>query len=268
MTQLQIVSDLHLEFRGTNFRRLIKPSAPILCMVGDICACGTNEDFSVYREFIKYIAPKFQYVFHIPGNHEYYASGNRNIQYSDTLPGIDKKIQKFLGSFNNVFFLNNGSVRLKIGRKTYVFIGTALWSEVRPKDRKRLGNMMNDYCSIYMPDKKGVRKYSVDDMSKLYNKALRYILREIKKLKNNEVGVVLTHHKPYRTRDIEDIITQAYETDIIGKYIKQPSRVKLFAYGHTHVADNSVVGGFKVISNPKGYPSQKTLYKPNFSITI
>ena len=62
MVKIQIVSDTHLEFRGENFQKLIKPSAPILFLLGDICACGTTEDFDIYKKFMTFLAPKFKKV--------------------------------------------------------------------------------------------------------------------------------------------------------------------------------------------------------------
>jgi predicted phosphodiesterase len=269
MVKIQIFSDTHLEFRGENFQKLIKPIAPVLCMVGDICACGSVEDFNIYKSFIKYLAPKFKYILHIPGNHEYYTTGNKNIKYEDTVPGIDKKIKNYLNNFDNVFFLNNNTLKLNFDKKTYVFIGTTLWSNIRLKDRIYVEKMMNDYNSIYMPsNNKLVRKFDVNDMLKIHTKSLKYIKKEMKKLKFNEIGIVLTHHKPYRSLDIENIISQAYETDLIGTKIKSPHRVKLFAYGHTHIADDSCIDNVRVVSNPKGYPSQKTLYKDDFIISV
>ena len=52
MVKIQIVSDIHLEFRGENFNKIIKPSAPILCLLGDVCACGNDGDFLVYKKFV------------------------------------------------------------------------------------------------------------------------------------------------------------------------------------------------------------------------
>ena len=55
MLKIQIVSDTHLEFRGDNFKKLIKPSAPILFLLGDICACGESNDFDTYKKFITFL---------------------------------------------------------------------------------------------------------------------------------------------------------------------------------------------------------------------
>jgi UDP-2,3-diacylglucosamine pyrophosphatase LpxH len=263
---MQVASDLHLEFRGTNFRGLIRPSAPILCLLGDICACGTVNDFAVYKAFMSYIAPRFKYVFHIPGNHEYYTVGNTNVTYDDTVPGIDAKIRTFLKTLPNVFYLNNDVVRMTINAKKYVFIGTALWSYVPIKYRKKINGIMNDYNSIWVPANGKVRRYTVDDMSKLHEASVRFINRSVKKLKRNEHGILLTHHKPYLTPNIDrTLLSHAYESDIIP-HITGIKRVDTVVYGHTHVADDRHINGVRVISNPKGYPSQKTLYKNNFTI--
>lgn len=281
MVKIQIVSDLHLEFREANYQKILKPTAPILFLLGDICACGTDPDFDTYMAFIRLMAPQFSYIFHVPGNHEYYTAGNNKITHKDTVPGIDTKIRKFLKEFKNIFYLNNNTVRLKISGKTYVFIGTTLWTGVRPKDQKNVQCLMNDYTYLYMPNPKpktltvdqrkiwkSVRKYTVYDMSKLHTKAVKYLVREIKKVKSDEIGVVLTHHKPYRSKDIEDIHTQAYETAILDAIIKNPPNIKMWGYGHTHIKDDTRVSGVRVISNPKGYPSQRTKFIDDFVVNV
>jgi predicted phosphodiesterase len=261
MVLIQIVSDLHLEFRENNFTNLIVPSAPVLCLLGDICACGTSKDFTIFKKFIDYISKKFMYVIHVPGNHEYYTMGNSNITYSDTIPGIDKKIKVFFKQFKNVFFLNNNNISLSIDNKNYTFIGSTLWSNINKNDRKEVQGLMNDYSYIYVPDKKtpsGVRKYNVLDMSKIHKNSVRYIKKYIDLIKPGEICILLTHHKPVRDKPMSDKLSQAYETDLTHSIIKKP--VKLAAHGHTHVKYDKVVNGVRIVSNPKGYINQTTLY--------
>lgn len=279
MVKIQIVSDTHLEFRGENFQNLIKPSAPILFLLGDICACGTTEDFDIYKKFMTFLAPKFKYIFHVPGNHEYYTVGNRKITTKDTVPGIDARIRKFVKDFKNMYFLNNNTVRLKIGRKNYVFIGSALWTGVRPEDRKMVGGLMNDYEHIYVPnpkpkgtsveeskDWKTVRKYNIEDMSKIHVKSVKYIKKEMKTVKPGETAILLTHHKPVRDTALSEIISQAYETDLKDIIICPP--FKLACHGHTHVRYDKVVSNVRVVSNPKGYISQKTKFDDTFTVDV
>ena len=52
MIDIQIVSDTHLEFRGDNFKNLIKPSAPILFLLGDISACGSPTSWETYKKYV------------------------------------------------------------------------------------------------------------------------------------------------------------------------------------------------------------------------
>jgi predicted phosphodiesterase len=279
MVNIQIVSDLHLEFRGLNFEKLIKPSAPILFLLGDICACGSSDDFEIYKKFIKFISPKYKYIFHIPGNHEYYTVGNSKITLKDTIQGIDSKLRKFSKGYKNLFFLNNNTVRLNINRKDYVFVGSTLWTGVRLEDRKEVGDRMNDYEHIYVPNtklkgvvdsgtciSKPIRKYNIEDMSKIHDKSVRYIKKEIKKIKPNETAILLTHHKPVRDKPLSDTISQAYETDLKGIIVRPP--FKLACFGHTHVKYDKTIGTVRVVSNPKGYISQKTKFNSSFVVDV
>lgn len=66
---------------------------------------------------------------------------------------------------------------------------------------------MNDYSYIYIPDKSkpaGIRKYNIDDMSKLHKNSVKYIKKCIKNIKDDEVCILLTHHKPVRDKPLSD----------------------------------------------------------------
>jgi predicted phosphodiesterase len=259
MVKIQIISDMHLEFRKTNFRQIIKPSAPILCLLGDICACGNDVDFEIYKKFITYIASKFKYVFHIPGNHEYYNTEPPN----KTISEINSDINTFTNLFNNVFFLNNDVKRIVIKNKVYVFVGSPLWSYIQPKNKKEIQDSMNDYSCIYT-DKKNI--FKVDDMLQIHAESVLYIQKIMTCIEPNEIGVLLTHHKPIRDTDLNNVMSQAYETDLADKLITYPFR--LACHGHTHKKYDKIINGVRVVSNPKGYPSEKTYYQCDFAVSI
>ena len=66
---IQIASDLHLEFqegKPIDYSAIIKPSAPILALLGDIGLPMTN---SVYADFLLNMANQFQLVLVLAGNH-------------------------------------------------------------------------------------------------------------------------------------------------------------------------------------------------------
>ena len=274
MVKIQIVSDTHLEFRGENFQKIIKPSAPILFLLGDICACGTDSDFEIYKKFITFLSPQFRYIFHIPGNHEYYTVGNKNISVKDTVQGVDAKLRKFTKQFNNVYFLNNDTVRLEMDGKKYVFIGTILWTMVSPDNKKFIASRMNDYSHIYFNNQKNtensekwlpVRKFNINDMCALHDKSVKYVKRMMKTISSDETGVLLTHHKPVLDNP-KDTLHQAYESDLAGVIIKSP--FKLAAHGHTHVRYDKIINEVRVVSNPKGYISQRTKFDDTFTVDV
>lgn len=277
--KIQIVSDTHLEFRQDNFRRIIKPAAPILCLLGDISACGNDDDFETYKKFLTYLSNKFQFIFHIPGNHEYYTTGNKNITVKDTIKYIDMKIHAFTKTLPNVIFMNNTTTRLTINKKKYVFVGSTLWTNVQIKDRAEINSRMNDYSEAYMHNAKPrsmtaeqklawkpVRRYNIEDMSKFHVTSVRYIRKEMQKIQPDEIAVLLTHHKPVRDSPLTDIISQAYESDLTGVIIAPPFKVA--AHGHTHKKYDKVINKVRIVSNPKGYINQKTKYDDTFTVEI
>lgn len=260
--RIQIISDMHLEFRDENFKRIIKPSAPILFLLGDICVCGDNEDFKTFKKFMSWISTKFKYVFYVSGNHEYYSTTRPRM----TIDDIDRRIKVFTSAIGNVFYLNNSAKKLDIGGKTYVFVGTTLWSGVRPEDRKELSSQMNDYENIYVKSKDATRRYNIEDMTKLHINAVNYIRAVMKTIKPSETAILLTHHKPVRDDPITNVLSQGYETDLEGVVVGHP--FKLAAHGHTHVKYDKVINGVHVVSNPKGYPYQKTAYEDVFVVSV
>ena len=88
----------------------------------------------------------------------------------------------------------------------------------------------------------------------------------MKNIQPNENAILLTHHKPVRDVDISKIISQAYETDLKDIIIREP--FKLACHGHTHVRYDKIVSGVRVVSNPKGYISQKTNFDDTFTVDV
>lgn len=279
--KVQIVSDIHLEFRKT-FDSLFVPSAPILCLLGDICICANDAEYKKFVSFIQWCSSKYQCVIHITGNHEYYSTYANKRGIGNTMEAVHIKLRKLEKQIQNYKFLNNKMLSIKEGRKTYNFIGTTLWTFVEKNNREKFKNRMNDYSDIYVvneeykkakKEKKDItninpiRKYHPNDMVKIHKRNIGFIKRCIKSIgKRNNVNILLTHHKPIAD-STPDEYTQAYEVDLpaLG-LLKKP--IHFAFHGHTHKPYNKIINGVVCMSNPKGYANQRTRFNPKLVVDL
>ena len=268
---IQIVSDIHAEFWENKEKfNFIKPSAPFLALVGDICCCGTDSDFQIFKRFILEVEPLYEHIFFVTGNHEYYFNTGTftSITHDNTMQGIDKKIKSFFTKTSKkLHFLNNNSITITIKNTSYLIVGSTLWSWIPENDRKFIQTHMNDYSRIYIStSNRKIRNLIANDIASIHLKNYRYIKTQITKAKKNKQKlIVLTHHKPYIGNVTRNEFSVAYESDL-SSIINNP--IILWGYGHTHVADATMIKGVLLYSNPKGYPYEKTKYKPHVSVKI
>lgn len=269
---IQVVSDLHTEFHAEKQKfDFLKPTAPILALLGDIGCCGSDDDFEVFKRFILEILGKYEKIIFVPGNHEYYFNPEKPTPPTEanTMDAIDKRIKTFFKQTDpeKLIFLSNSSTTIQTKRHTYCIIGSTLWSYIWEEQYKFIQENMSDYSYIYVMDGKKPRKITPADISNLNIKNVKYIKSQIKKA--GELGqkaIVLTHHKPYYSDKYNSSpILQAYENDL-SMLFKPP--LQLWAYGHTHLADKSVIQGVTFYSNPKGYPRQKTKFDAKATISL
>lgn len=267
--KLQIVSDLHLEFRKNDLTFLV-PSAPILCLLGDICVLGDASDFDTYAKFIDVIHDKYDYIIHLTGNHEYYNKYSHYTPATLSMDMIDKKLYEFSKKYKKLHILNNNIFRITWNSQKYILVGTTLWTFIDKENCGAIQKYMNDYKYIFVenekkgPDDKPMRHYTPEDMIIKHQRAVKFIKTAITKAKNEGAYVVLlTHHKSFKEK--KDKFSQAYEADLQSLY-NLP--VILAAYGHTHQAKDIMINNVRVVSNPRGYPSQKTRFDPKLTFTV
>jgi predicted phosphodiesterase len=271
MLEIQIVSDLHLEFWASKPKfNFIKPVAPILALLGDICCCGADDDFNTFKRFINEVLPLYEHIIMVPGNHEYYFNPTEKTApvAKNTMEGIDEKICAYFKETSpKLHYLNNSTFKLTIGKTNYHFIGTALWSWIPEEFRVKVQSEMNDYQYIYTLDGKKCIGLTSDYVVQQHLKSFKYIKSQINKIKKTKDKIiVLTHHKPYLSESYNPTsLDVAYESDLS---ILFDLPIVLWCYGHTHVADNSVHGKVWFYSNPKGYPKQKTNYKKAMIVKV
>jgi predicted phosphodiesterase len=272
MLDIQIVSDVHAEFWAKKQKfNFIKPSAPILALLGDICCCGSDDDFEIFKRFILELLPSYEHIIVVPGNHEYYFNPDKKTTQptiANTIDGIDAKIKAYFKLTSpKLHYLNNSTLKLTSGKQSYYIIGTTLWSWIPENQRSVIQNSMNDYQFIYTYDGKKINKLTSNYITDKHLKNYKYIRTQVNKAKKTSGKViVLTHHKPYLSDTYNPTsLDVAYESDLSDLFLYP---IVLWAYGHTHIADNSMHGKTWFYSNPKGYPKQKTNYKKAAAVKI
>ena len=76
--------------------------------------------------------------------------------------------------------------------------------------------------------------------------------------------ILLTHHKPIMDGDKNEF-QFCYESDL-SNLIRDP--YILTAHGHTHRKYMKKVNGVLSVSNPHGYPGEKTKFDSNFCVEL
>lgn len=267
--KIQFVSDIHVEFwEDKNKLDFLKPSAPILALLGDICCISTDADFELYKKFILHYYDKFERILIVCGNHEYYFNPNncKKPATKHTMKACEHKLQKFCKAYEKLVYLNNRTMSIDTRQgERYLLIGSVLWTNIPVNLHNVVYHRMNDYSYIYCQNGKKIQRLTPDVITKIHMKNVAYIKRKIAKAKKEKRKVVIfTHHKPYlgdKCRGIQ----QAYETDLTS-LMKNP--VVLWCYGHTHKRDNALINGVQIRSNPKGYPYEKTYFNPKEVVVI
>lgn len=268
---MQVVSDLHLEFYRSHElleKVKLKVAAKYLALLGDICVCGTNDIVNL-EKFLDYYSPKYELIFWLPGNHEFY-SGRKSFR---SIEDILQRCKNLCKKYPNVLFLNNKHCDLTINDTKYRIIGTTLWTDI-PEDKEQyvLDNM-NDYNHIYVTGERymglismeGVIRLAPSHVNLMHAKSVKYIQRHLRE--STIPLIILTHHKPF-IGDPSDTHV-GYESDQISKLSeKQKNKIKFWAYGHTHKHFDSVVNGIYLLSNPKGYPGQQTKFENGLVIKL
>lgn len=132
---VQIVSDVHTEFmkEGDNLSDIIgKSDCKYLFLVGDIGIPSTP----TFKEFIRIQSQRFEQVFFITGNHEYYGS---------EVNEVDQGLATFFNELGNVTHLKRGVNCILEGVR---IVGCTLWTYIPDEVKDYIHYHLNDYRRI------------------------------------------------------------------------------------------------------------------------
>lgn len=242
---VQYISDLHLEFltrfQISRIAHNIVPHAPFLVLAGDI----GNPFKSSYATFLEAMSKKFEGVFVIAGNHEFYGNG-----ISET----HAQIEAVCDALPNVYYLKT-ELFVDDSLPVYIFGGT-MWSVVKDEERDAVQMCLND-C-------RHIRGFSIDNM-KVWHEEFVSRLGAALDAHTDKPFLVISHYLPSYDLihpDYHDSkINSAFATEVALAH--HPS-IKAWIYGHTHKSR----AGPRFFCNPLGYRGENTHVAPLGTVTL
>jgi hypothetical protein len=259
-------SDFHLELCESGHGVPNLGSGDVLILGGDIlCARHFKTDgklHQIYKDFLQKCADNFQWVLYLKGNHE---------PYSFHWESTDKIIKENLPE--GIHFMDDSVVKIQ----DWNFLGTTLWADFRkenPLEMMEASRYLNDYRAIRIGS--NYRKLRPEDTLEFHKKSKQFLLDTLPMLENQKVWIC-THHAPsyqsihpkYRM----ETINGSYASDLDELILSHP-QIKYFSHGHTHHSFDYMIGGCRVICNPRGYYNSYNSsglnpdFDPNFEIEV
>ncbi|EFI28188.1 hypothetical protein CC1G_14215 [Coprinopsis cinerea okayama7 len=249
MVDIQILSDLHLEFeRGEDplYTFDFPACAPNLALLGDI---GWTRDERLFV-WLEFQLTRFERVFFVSGNHEPFI---RTLAENETsLEGFASKsveareVDKSRGEF---IFLNRR--RYDIAPDVTI-LGCTLWAALDQDKLDILSWAVNDFARI--------TNFKPTDYIQAHEADVSWLKGSVETIREEDPAkkvVVFTHHAPTvqgtgNPKYDGGILSSAFATELTTTSWWGPPIV-LWAFGHTHWCCNFEKNGVKIFSNQRGY---------------
>lgn len=277
--KIKLVSDLHLEFADINIKN--DEGCDVLILSGDIMIAEDlhkhhETSYShlelrqlvhgqarahLFRDFMKRCSFQFPHVVYIAGNHEFYHG-----RWVESIQHLRDECAKF----PNVYFLEKDAKEID----DVTFVGGTLWTDCNkgdPVTLHSLSSMINDFRLI-RDDTKGYSKLKPATTVYRHRDTIRFIEETVDSDPSKKY-VVVGHHSPsflscHEQYKNDSIMNGGYHSDL-GNFIADRPQIKLWTHGHTHHCFDYVIGGTRVVCNPRGYDGyEKTGWNPNIVIEV
>jgi predicted phosphodiesterase len=234
--KIQYLSDLHFEFPQN--RKWLKenpiiPKGEILLVAGDTYHLGNQfTNPWIFDE----LSDKFEQVFLIPGNHEYY--GKFDVAQSKDQLQIEIR--------PNVTLFHNHAMEYK----GVQFIFSTLWSKVE-KHVAAVYKGMYDFRQIHFEGE----PFSIENYNELHQASLDFLTNALQQ-NTADKCVVMTHHLPSEKCNAPEFqgsaLNEGFCTDLT-KWIEDLP-IDFWIYGHSHRnMPDFKIGGTQLLTNQLGY---------------
>ncbi|KAL7916635.1 putative calcineurin-like phosphoesterase [Trichoderma velutinum] len=250
--QIQILSDLHLEI-GQQYASYTFPvTAPFLLLAGDI---RRLIDYDNYVTFLQIQASRYNKVFLVLGNHEFY-----ELEYNAGL-GMAQRLSEEPSLKNSIVLLNNS--RWDDPDSNLTILGCTLWSAIPEEAATVIETKITDFKKII--------GWSTQKHNQIHTEEAEWLREEVAQLAtqdqcNSRQIVIVTHHASClqgtsKPADTNNPWTPAFATDLVTK--GNWGNVAFWIFGHTHYSTDFQYNGIRLLANQRGYvfPNEKVKSK-------
>jgi predicted phosphodiesterase len=242
--RIRIYSDLHLE------RESFSPpagDADLIVLAGDM----DNGALGIEWAKASFQAP----VLYLAGNHEYY-DGEFELVQARMRAASSRKVE-LLDCTCAVI----GSVR---------FLGCTLWTDYSlapPSDRLAVIEDARKHNPDYQKIRFGARAFSPEDSIALCGRHRGWLSAELTRPFAGKT-VAITHFAPHPRSIAPAFANHRANPAFVVDLDQAMGPPALWIHGHTHTFFDYRVRGTRVVCNPRGYPGERTGFRPDLIVEI
>jgi Icc-related predicted phosphoesterase len=272
--RINLVSDLHLDIRGNGDFTPPPVDCDVIVVAGDAMAPGTLALKKV-RDLYRDLSIPLLYV---PGNHDFYSTHDpRRPELKTTWPRQRAQMQEIATDLS-ITLLDDAVAEIDgVDGNRVRFVGATLWSDFSARPgymsfdaavrEASSARGMNDYRTIKVDPGRSKDVLRPRDTVNAH-KASRAFLERMLTTPFDGDTVVITHHAPsYRSllsgglqfNDLDWCYASNLESLMTGE-----NAPALWLHGHIHGNRDYVVGGTRIVANPRGYPLRVGRENPDF----
>jgi predicted phosphodiesterase len=242
--RIRVYSDIHLEHAPFSPP---ENDADVVVLAGDIAngSAGIEWAKATFRTPVLYLA----------GNHEYYEGEFESVQ-ADMRAAIGGTVE-LLDCTRTVI----GGVR---------FLGCTLWTDYSLAPESERPAVIEDSRKLN-PDYKlirwGPRPFAPEDAIALCTRQRAWLAAELARPFPGKT-VTITHFAPHPRSIAPAYVNHRANPAFVVDLDEAMGRPALWIHGHTHTRFDYRVRGTRVICNPRGYPGERSGFRPELTIEL
>jgi 3',5'-cyclic AMP phosphodiesterase CpdA len=262
MTKVNPISDAHADFTGGAIT-LPAVDCDVHLVLGDAAAPMTTALRIVAEALQHSTAPKI----YVPGNHDFYISNSEPSTYYQDQLERGRRVAEQCG----INLLVNQSMLVGDTR----ILGTTLWTDIAAGDpsmsrkqkmqqsqrgyldgRPNERDYHNDFREIRYGGPGNRNRFTPSQWLQLHEEAMNFLRAEIA-LEHIGETVIASHMAPHPTslmggpdgHNMHDWLYSCTDCDDLFQH------VNLWLHGHIHQSRDYEIDGCRILSNPRGYPT-------------